>query len=114
MQIKLRCEELEKENSTLRHQKEMLQEYHQKQKSRADNLDIQRKSLQDSLAHLTENEVHMYIHTYLENIFLLISKTFCNYRLSISVYTKEEIRYTTKNIESSLSTTTGTCGCTEA
>lgn len=69
LQIKLRCEELEKENSTLRHQKEMLQEYHQKQKSRADNLDIQRKSLQDSLAHLTENEVHMYIHTYLESIF---------------------------------------------
>ncbi|XP_061392772.1 putative leucine-rich repeat-containing protein DDB_G0290503 [Musca vetustissima] len=54
--IKLRCDELEKENSTLRHQKEMLQEYHQKQKSRADNLENQRKSLQESLAHLTENE----------------------------------------------------------
>uniref|UniRef100_A0A1I8P0P3 Uncharacterized protein n=1 Tax=Stomoxys calcitrans TaxID=35570 RepID=A0A1I8P0P3_STOCA len=53
---KLRCDELEKENSTLRHQKEMLQEYHQKQKSRADSLDTQRKSLQESLAHLTENE----------------------------------------------------------
>ncbi|XP_075162278.1 centriole duplication and spindle assembly protein centrobin [Haematobia irritans] len=53
---RLRCDELEKENSTLRHQKEMLQEYHQKQKTRADNLDTQRKSLQDSLAHLTENE----------------------------------------------------------
>lgn len=56
-QIKLKCEELEKENSTLRHQKEMLHEYHQKQKSRADNLENQRKSLQESLAHLTENEV---------------------------------------------------------
>ncbi|XP_037811729.1 paramyosin [Lucilia sericata] len=53
---KLRCEELEKENTTLRHQKDMLQEYHQKQKTRADNLDTQRKSLQESLAHLTENE----------------------------------------------------------
>ncbi|XP_065359184.1 CAP-Gly domain-containing linker protein 1 [Calliphora vicina] len=53
---KLRSDELEKENSTLRHQKDMLQEYHQKQKTRADNLDTQKKSLQESLAHLTENE----------------------------------------------------------
>lgn len=35
----------------------MLQEYHQKQKTRADNLETQRKSLQESLAHLTETEV---------------------------------------------------------
>ncbi|KAM7355624.1 centriole duplication and spindle assembly protein centrobin isoform 2-T2 [Cochliomyia hominivorax] len=54
--MKLRCEELEKENTTLKHQKDMLQEYHQKQKTRADNLDTQRKSLQESLSRLTENE----------------------------------------------------------
>ncbi|XP_073836847.1 centriole duplication and spindle assembly protein centrobin isoform X2 [Musca autumnalis] len=57
--IKLKCDELEKENSTLRHQKEMLQEYHQKQKSRADSLEHQRKSLQESLAHLTETECNL-------------------------------------------------------
>lgn len=57
--MKLKCEELEKENSTLRHQKDMLQEFHQKQKARADNLESQRKSLQESLAHLTETEVSL-------------------------------------------------------
>ena len=55
--MKLKCDELEKENSTLRHQRDMLQEFHQKQKTKADNLDMQRKSLQASLAHLTESEV---------------------------------------------------------
>lgn len=58
--LKLHCEQLEKENTTLRHQKDMLQEYHQKQKTRADNLDTQRKSLQESLAHLTETEVSLF------------------------------------------------------
>jgi len=48
---------LEKDNSTLQQQKEMLQEYHQKQKTRADNLETQRKSLQEALANLTDIEV---------------------------------------------------------
>lgn len=56
-QLKARIEELEKDKSTLTHQKEMLQEYHQKQKARADSLETQRKSLQDTLANLTETEV---------------------------------------------------------
>ncbi|XP_068142092.1 centrobin [Drosophila tropicalis] len=56
---KARIEELEKDNSTLRHQKEMLQEYHQKQKSRADALEAQRKSLQETLANLTEIETNL-------------------------------------------------------
>lgn len=41
----------------------MLQDYHQKQKSRADNLDLQRKSLQESLARLTDNEVNRTFQT---------------------------------------------------
>ncbi|KAH8278306.1 hypothetical protein KR044_010884 [Drosophila immigrans] len=57
--LKARIEELEKENSTLRQQKEMLQEYHQKQKTRADQLETQRKSLQDALANLTETETNL-------------------------------------------------------
>lgn len=55
--MKTRIEELEKENSTLQQQKEMLQEYHQKQKTRADNLENQRKSLQEALSNLTDIEV---------------------------------------------------------
>lgn len=56
-QLKARIEELERERNTLSNQKEMLQEYHQKQKSRADSLESQRKSLQETLANLTETEV---------------------------------------------------------
>jgi len=56
-QLKARIEELEKDKNTLNHQKEMLQEYHQKQKARADSLETQRKSLQETLANLTETEV---------------------------------------------------------
>ncbi|XP_030373252.1 cilia- and flagella-associated protein 58 [Scaptodrosophila lebanonensis] len=57
--LKAHIEELEKENTTLRHQKEMLQEYHQKQKTRADALETQRKSLQETLANLTEIETNL-------------------------------------------------------
>ncbi|XP_017862438.1 PREDICTED: centrosome-associated protein CEP250 [Drosophila arizonae] len=57
--LKARIEELEKEKSTLQHQKEMLQEYHQKQKTRADNLELQRKSMQEALANLTDTETNL-------------------------------------------------------
>lgn len=57
LQYKSQLESFEKEVSTLRHQKELLQEYHQKQKNKADNLEAQKKSLQASLSDLTENEV---------------------------------------------------------
>uniref|UniRef100_A0A1A9W7K8 Uncharacterized protein n=1 Tax=Glossina brevipalpis TaxID=37001 RepID=A0A1A9W7K8_9MUSC len=53
---KLRYDELEKENSTLRHQKEVLKDVQQKQKSRADLLENQKKSLQDTVNRLTEAE----------------------------------------------------------
>ncbi|XP_017134878.1 ankyrin repeat domain-containing protein 26 [Drosophila miranda] len=57
--LKAHIEELETENTTLRHQKEMLQDYHQKQKSRADSLETQRKSMQETLANLTEVETNL-------------------------------------------------------
>ncbi|XP_017079914.1 centrobin [Drosophila eugracilis] len=57
--LKARIEELEKDKITLTHQKEMLQEYHQKQKARADSLETQRKSLQETLANLTETETNL-------------------------------------------------------
>ncbi|KAH8235190.1 hypothetical protein KR032_010084 [Drosophila birchii] len=57
--LKARIEELEKDKSTLTHQKEMLQEYHQKQKARADALETQRKSMQETLANLTETETNL-------------------------------------------------------
>lgn len=76
IQTKLRCDELEKENTTLKHQKDMLQDYHQKQKTRADNLDVQRKSLQDSIARLTDNEVNRTFKTF--NLFLIC----CGYFIS--------------------------------
>ncbi|KAH8373974.1 hypothetical protein KR200_006015 [Drosophila serrata] len=57
--LKARIDELEKDKSTLTHQKEMLQEYHQKQKDRADALETQRKSLQETLANLTETETNL-------------------------------------------------------
>ncbi|XP_067613209.1 uncharacterized protein Cnb [Eurosta solidaginis] len=55
--LKARCDELEKDCETLRHQKEMLQEFQQKQKNRADALEIQKKSLQEKIVNLTENEL---------------------------------------------------------
>ncbi|XP_016976749.1 centrobin isoform X1 [Drosophila rhopaloa] len=57
--LKARIEELEKDKNTLTNQKEMLQEYHQKQKARADSLEAQRKSMQETLANLTENETNL-------------------------------------------------------
>ncbi|XP_022218023.2 centrobin [Drosophila obscura] len=57
--LKAQIQELETDNTTLRHQKEMLQEYHQKQKSRADSLETQRKSMQETLANLTEVETNL-------------------------------------------------------
>ncbi|BFF98468.1 centrobin [Drosophila madeirensis] len=57
--LKAQIQELETDNTTLRHQKEMLQDYHQKQKSRADALETQRKSMQETLANLTEVETNL-------------------------------------------------------
>ncbi|EDW92936.1 protein MLP1 [Drosophila yakuba] len=57
--LKARIEELEKDKNTLTNQKDMLQEYHQKQKARADSLESQRKSLQETLANLTETETNL-------------------------------------------------------
>lgn len=66
----MRCEDYEKENSTLKHQKDLLQEYHQKQKNRADSLETHRKSLQDALGNLTETEVNgQYMCIYEQHMF---------------------------------------------
>ncbi|KAL9910665.1 centriole duplication and spindle assembly protein centrobin isoform 2-T2 [Glossina fuscipes fuscipes] len=56
---KLRYDELEREISTLRHQKEVLQDVQQKQKSRADLFENQKKSLQDAVNRLTEAEASL-------------------------------------------------------
>ncbi|XP_036337203.1 paramyosin [Rhagoletis pomonella] len=57
--LKTRCDELEKDCATLRNQKEMLQDFQQKQKSRADTLEIQKKALQEKIASLTESETSL-------------------------------------------------------
>lgn len=66
----------------------MLQEYHHKQKARADNLDSQRKSLQETLAHLTENEVYKQFGTSYTNHF--------NFLLNLAEHFKKEIGATAK------------------
>lgn len=55
--MKMRCQTLEKENEALQHQKETLQQLHQKQKTRTDSLEVQKKSLQETVEQLTEVEV---------------------------------------------------------
>ncbi|CAD7002916.1 unnamed protein product [Ceratitis capitata] len=57
--LKTRCDELEKDCATLRNQKETLQEFQQKQKTRADTLEVQKKSLQEKVNNLTENELNL-------------------------------------------------------
>uniref|UniRef100_A0A034W117 Uncharacterized protein n=1 Tax=Bactrocera dorsalis TaxID=27457 RepID=A0A034W117_BACDO len=57
--LKTRCDDLEKDCGTLRNQKELLQEFQQKQKTRADALETQRKSLQEKVTALTESEINL-------------------------------------------------------
>ncbi|XP_018787845.1 PREDICTED: DNA repair protein RAD50 [Bactrocera latifrons] len=57
--LKTRCDELEKDCGTLRNQKELLQEFQQKQKTRADALETQRKVLQEKVTALTESEINL-------------------------------------------------------
>lgn len=100
-QLKLRIEELEKEKSTLQHQKEMLQEYHQKQKTRADNLELQRKSLQEALANLTDAEV-----TFKQ---FILGTTLLNSNF-LSDKSQEKVRNSAEILEATLPAANGECG----
>lgn len=56
-QAMLLLDEVKKENTILKQQKESLNDHHQKQKARADHLQSQNTSLQNTCSHLRQVEV---------------------------------------------------------